>query len=64
MIKNRYSQKFQALRTLILFVFDKNRKLIYTGRGVDSPRNVAKMMVNDLENALAEHLAEKASLLQ
>lgn len=58
--KQNIAKKFGALRTPHFFVFDKNRKLIYTGRGVDSPRNVAKMTVNDLENALAEHLAGKS----
>jgi hypothetical protein len=33
--------------------------LIYTGRGVDNPRMVSKMTVNDLERALEEHLAGK-----
>jgi hypothetical protein len=39
------------------FVFDRDRKLIYTGRGVDNPRDVDKMTVNDLDRALAEHLS-------
>ncbi len=48
---------YGALRTPHFYVFDRNRKLIYTGRGVDNPRETAKMTVNDLENALADHLA-------
>lgn len=51
--------KYGALRTPHFFVFDKQRKLIYTGRGVDSPRDTSKMTVNDLERALQEHLAGK-----
>jgi hypothetical protein len=31
--------------------------LIYTGRGVDNPRQTSKMTVNDLARALEEHLA-------
>ena len=50
---------YGALRTPHFYVFDQNRKLIYTGRGVDNPRNPSKMTVNDLERALAEHLAGK-----
>jgi peroxiredoxin len=50
---------YGALRTPHFYVFDKDRKLIYTGRGVDNPRETNKMTVNDLERALAEHLAGK-----
>ncbi len=45
---------YGALRTPHFYVFDENRKLVYTGRGVDNPRDVSKMTVNDLENALEE----------
>jgi peroxiredoxin len=51
--------KYGALCTPHFFVFDKNRKLIYTGRGIDSPRDSSRMTVNDLERALDEHLAGK-----
>lgn len=47
---------YGALRTPHFYVFDQDRKLIYTGRGVDSPFDTAKMTVNDLERALQEHL--------
>ncbi len=50
---------YGALRTPHFYVFDVDRKLIYTGRGVDNPRDTSKMTVNDLERALAEHLAGK-----
>lgn len=50
---------YGALRTPHFYVFDRERKLIYTGRGVDNPRETDKMTVNDLENALTEHLAGK-----
>jgi len=50
---------YGALRTPHFFVFDKDRRLIYTGRGVDNPRDASKIMVNDLERALEEHLAGK-----
>jgi peroxiredoxin len=50
---------YGALRTPHFFVFDMDRKLVYTGRGVDSPRDTSKMTVNDLERALAELTAGK-----
>lgn len=50
---------YGALRTPHFYVFDANRKLIYTGRGIDNPRETGKMTVNDLENVLEEHLAGK-----
>lgn len=48
---------YGALKTPHFFVFDKERKLVYTGRGVDSPRDASRITVNDLERALDEHLA-------
>ncbi len=53
------ARTYGALRTPHFYVFDKNRELIYCGRAVDSPRDTSKMTVNDLENALDEHLAGK-----
>jgi peroxiredoxin len=53
------ARAYGGLRTPHFFVFDAERKLVYTGRGVDNPRETSKMTVNDLENALAEHLAGK-----
>lgn len=45
---------YGALRTPHFFVFDRERKLVYTGRGVDNPRETAKMTVNDLDRTLGE----------
>lgn len=50
---------YGALRTPHFYVFDRDRKLVYTGRGVDNPRDTSKTTVNDLENALQEHLTGK-----
>lgn len=50
---------YGALRTPHFYIFDKNRNLVYTGRAVDNPRDSSKITVNDLENALNEHLAGK-----
>ena len=51
------ARAYGALRTPHFFVFDRERRLVYTGRGVDSPRDTTRMKVNDLENALEDHLA-------
>lgn len=51
---------YGALRTPHFYVFDKDRKLVYTGRAVDNPREAEKATVNDLERALAEHTSGKA----
>jgi peroxiredoxin len=48
---------YGALRTPHFFAFDAARKLIYTGRGVDNPMDASKVKVNDLANALTDHLA-------
>ena len=50
---------YGALRTPHFYVFDRSRKLVSTGRGVDNPRDTSRMTVNDLGNALSEHLAGK-----
>jgi peroxiredoxin len=56
----KVARAYGALRTPHFYVFDRARKLVYTGRGVDSPRDISKMTVNDLENALREHLSGKS----
>ena len=48
---------YGALRTPHFYVFSANRALIYTGRGIDNPRDPSKMTVNDLANAIDDHLA-------
>ncbi len=53
------ARAYGALRTPHFYVFDRDRKLVYTGRGVDSPRVAGRITVNDLENALEEHVAGK-----
>lgn len=54
------ARAYGALRTPHFYVFDKERKLVYSGRAVDSPRDASRITVNDLECALAEHLAGDA----
>ena len=48
------ARAYGALKTPHFFVFNEERKLVYTGRGVDNPRESGKITVNDLENALEE----------
>jgi len=45
---------YGALRTPHFYVFNEDRKLVYTGRGVDNPRETSKMTVNDLDRTLEE----------
>ena len=54
------ARAYGALRTPHFYVFDEQRKLLYTGRGVDNPRDAAKSTINDLRNALVEHLAGRS----
>lgn len=53
------ARSYGALRTPHFYVFDENRELVYTGRGVDNPIDTSKMTVNDLENALTDLLSGK-----
>lgn len=46
------ARAYGALRTPHFYVFDRDRSLVYTGRGVDSPRDADGITVNDLETAL------------
>ena len=48
------AKAYGALRTPHFYVFDEDRKLIYTGRGVDNPRQPEKVTVNDLDRVLTE----------
>jgi peroxiredoxin len=54
------ARAYGALRTPHFYVFDEDRELAYTGRGVDNPRDTSKMTVNDLDNALGELVAGKS----
>ena len=48
------AEKYGALRTPHFFIFNEVRKLVYTGRGVDSPRDASKITINDLDRTLDE----------
>jgi peroxiredoxin len=45
---------YGALRTPHFYIFNRERQLVYTGRGVDQPRDSRLITVNDLERALLE----------
>jgi len=47
---------YGALRTPHFYVFNRERKLVYTGRGVDQPRDSSKITINDLDRTLEELL--------
>ena len=48
------ARAYGALRTPHFYVFNDSRILVYTGRGVDSPRDTSRMTVNNLDLALNE----------
>ncbi len=47
------ARAYGALRTPHFYVFDADRRLVYTGRGVDNPKDSDKVTVNDLDRALS-----------
>lgn len=53
------ARAYGALRTPHFYIFDEERKLVYTGRGVDYPREPEKITKNDLDNALHELVQNK-----
>lgn len=53
------AKAYGALRTPHFFVFDKARKLVYTGRAIDTPRDPSARTSNDLERALTELTSDK-----
>lgn len=48
------AKAYGALRTPHFYVFDEERKLVYTGRGVDNPRDTSRMTINNLDIVLEE----------
>ncbi len=46
------ARAYGALRTPHFYVFDENRKLVYTGRGVDSPCDARRITENTLDIVL------------
>jgi peroxiredoxin len=48
------AKAYGALRTPHFYVFDDKRRLVYTGRGVDNPRDTSRMTINNLDLVLDE----------
>lgn len=48
------AKAYGALRTPHFYVFDADRKLVYTGRAVDQPRAAENATANDLDRTLEE----------
>jgi len=55
---------YGALKTPHFFVFNPDRVLVYTGRGVDSPRDTSRMTVNDLDRVLDELVSGREISIQ
>jgi peroxiredoxin len=51
------ARAYGALRTPHFYVFDNHRKLVYTGRALDNPKDPSRASGNDLERALDQLLA-------
>jgi len=53
------AKAYGALRTPHFYVFNRERTLVYTGRGVDTPRDASDASVFDLDRALGELTEDK-----
>lgn len=53
------AKAYGALRTPHFFLFDRDRRLVYTGRGIDTPRQGDQAKVFDLDRALEELVSGK-----
>ncbi len=53
------ARAYGALRTPHFYLFDEDRKLIYTGRGLNNPGKPQESTANDLENALTEFVNDR-----
>jgi peroxiredoxin len=54
------ARQYGALRTPHFYVFNERRELVYTGRGVDNPKDASKITINDLDRVLEELTSGKA----
>lgn len=51
------ARAYGALRTPHFYVFDKDRRLVYTGRAIDHPRDASRATTHELRDALDDVLA-------
>ena len=56
-ISQQSAKDYGALKTPHFYVFNRDRKLVYTGRGVDHPKEASMITVNDLDRVLSEQTA-------
>ncbi len=54
------ARAYGALRTPHFYVFNQDRWLVYTGRGVDNPREAIRAREHDLDNALQDLVEGRA----
>jgi peroxiredoxin len=54
------ARAYGALRTPHFFVFDADRRLVYTGRGVDTPRDASRATTHELNDAIEDVLAGRS----
>lgn len=54
------AEAYGALRTPHFYVFDEERKLVYTGRAIDTPRAWEESTTHELVDAIEELLAGKS----
>ena len=53
------ARAYGALKTPHFYLFGMERKLLYTGRGVDQPRDASLVKVNDLDRTLEEVCSDR-----
>lgn len=58
------AKKYGALKTPHFYVFDKSRVLVYTGRSVDSPRDMTKTSEYNLRDVLSDITSGKPPRIQ
>ena len=58
------AKKYGALKTPHFYVFDKSRILVYTGRSVDSPRDMTKTTEHNLRDVLTDITSENPPRIQ
>lgn len=59
----KIAEAYGALRTPHFFVFNETRRLVYTGRAIDNPRNWEESTTHELADVLGEVVAEEPVLV-
>ncbi len=55
----KIAEKYGALKTPHFFFFDEHKKLIYTGRAIDTPRDHTQSKTHELKDAISQFLDHK-----